>query len=314
MVRGRMAKTRVGTVALVGRPNVGKSTLLNALLGERIAIVSPHPQTTRDKILGVLTRDDAQFVFLDTPGLHQPKTKLGARMNHEARQAARDADVVVFVTAVSPDPAPVVGKVDAALIKELREGKAPVILAVNKVDRVREKAKLMGTLKAYADAFEFAALVPISARNDDGTDRILAEVKDRLPPGKLLFEKDTLTDRPVRFLVAEFVREQILRHTREEVPHGVAVVVDRFDETGKMPKIELSIHVDREGHKKILVGKKGALLKEIGTRARSRVEELLGRQVHLALWVRVTPEWYASDRGLNEMGYGTGGPSTEGTK
>ena len=301
----KTSNTRAGTVALVGRPNVGKSTLLNGLLGERIAIVSSHPQTTRDKILGVLTRDEAQYVFLDTPGLHKPKTKLGARMNHEARQAARSADVVVFVTATGPEPAPVVGRVDAALLGELRGIEAPVVLAINKVDRVREKGLLMGILSAYAEAFEFAALIPISAKNDDGLDRILGEVKKHLPEGPWHFEDDTLTDRPVRFLVAEFVREQILRHTREEVPHGVAVVVDRFDESGKVPKVEISIHVDREGHKKILVGKKGALLKEIGTRARARVESLLGRQVHLGLWVRVTPEWYTSDRGLLEMGYGS---------
>ena len=288
-------------MALVGRPNVGKSTLLNALLGERIAIVSSHPQTTRDKILGVLTLGDAQFAFLDTPGLHKPRTKLGARMNHEARQAARDADVVVFVTAAPPEPTKAVGRVDAALLADLRGGDAPVVLVINKVDRVKEKGQLMGMLSAYAEAFDFTALVPISAKNDDGLDRILAEVKKHLPKGPPLFEDDTLTDRPVRFLVAEFVREQILRHTREEVPHGVAVVVDRFDEAGKLPKIELSIHVDREGHKKILVGKKGSLLKEIGTRARKRVEGLLGQQVHLALWVRVTPEWYATDRGLLEM-------------
>jgi len=300
-----MSKIHVGTVALVGRPNVGKSTLLNALLGERIAIVSHHPQTTRDRILGVLTRADAQYVFLDTPGMHSAKTKLGVRMNREARHAARDADVVVFVTSVGVEPAPAVGRFDASLLEQLKAAspELPVVLAINKVDRLSDKGALIGVLQAYSEAFTFAALIPVSAKKQDGLERVLDEVRKLLPEDKPLYEADTLTDRPLRFLVAEFVREQILRATREEVPHGVAVVVDRFEESGKVPKIELSVHVDREGHKKILVGKKGALLKEIGTRARARVEGLMGRQVHLAIWVRVTPGWYASERGLKEMGY-----------
>ncbi|WP_394820616.1 GTPase Era [Pendulispora albinea] len=307
-----MPHLRVGTVALVGRPNVGKSTLLNAMLGERIAIVSHHPQTTRDRILGVLTQPDAQFVFLDTPGLHAAKSKLGARMNHEAREAARDADVVVFVTSVGVEPAPGVGRFDAALLGQIRDAspKTPVVLVINKVDRVADKSALIAVLQAYAEAFPFAALVPISAKKHDGLERVLSEVKKLLPEDQPLYEADTLTDRPLRFLVAEFVREQILRATREEVPHGVAVVVDRFDESGKVPKIELSVHVDREGHKKILVGKQGAVLKEVGSRARARVEALMGRQVHLAIWVRVTPGWYESDRGLREMGYIGGADTT----
>ncbi|WP_394838831.1 GTPase Era [Pendulispora rubella] len=298
-----MSKIRVGTVALVGRPNVGKSTLLNALLGERIAIVSHHPQTTRDRILGVLTQKDAQYVFIDTPGMHAAKTKLGARMNHEARQAAREANVVVFVTSVGVEPVPTVGRFDASLLEQLKVANVPVVLAINKIDRATNKEALFAVLEAYSKAFDFAALVPISAKKQNGLDRVLLEVKAHLPEDELLYEADTLTDRPMRFLVAEFVREQILRATREEVPHGVAVVVDRFDESGKIPKIELSVHVDREGHKKILVGKQGSVLKEIGSKARARVESLMGRQVHLALWVRVTPNWYESDRGLMEMGY-----------
>ncbi len=304
------AGLRVGTVALVGRPNVGKSTLLNALLGERIAIVSHHPQTTRDRILGVLTQPGAQFVFLDTPGLHAAKskaqTRLAQRMNQEARQAARDANVIVFVTSVGVEPVQGVGRIDASLLAEIKEAspKVPVVLVINKVDRVADKTALFGVLQAYAEAYDFAAIVPISAKKEDGLDRVLDEVKKLLPEDDLLYDAETLTDRPLRFLVAEFVREQILRATREEVPHGVAVVVDRFDESGKVPKIELSVHVDREGHKKILVGKKGAVLKEIGTRARARVEGLMGRQVHMGIWVRVTQGWYTSERGLSEMGYG----------
>ena len=293
-----MARTKAGTVAIVGRPNVGKSTLLNALLGEPIAITSRHPQTTRDRILGVLTTKRAQFAFLDTPGLHRARNRLGTRMNQEAKDAAAEADVVVFVTEGAPTPR----EDDLALLRELPAGK-PVVLVVNKIDRVADKSSLVAVLESHAKAFDFAALVPISARKSDGVARVLGEIEKLLPKAPPAYDEDMLTDRPVRFLVAEFVREQILRHTRQEVPHGVAVVVDRFDESGRTPKIELSIHVDREGHKKILVGKGGQMLKDIGTQARARVEQLLGKQVVLKLWVRVTPEWYESEAKMRDMGY-----------
>lgn len=300
-------RVRVGRVAIVGRPNVGKSTLLNALLGEAISITSHHPQTTRDRVLGVLTEKDAQYIFLDTPGVHRARTKLGARMNQEARDAARDADVILFMT----DPQRAVNlpgfrASDLALLKEL-PANVPVILALNKIDRVHDKTTLFGVLEAHAKAYDFACIVPISAKRRDGLDAVKKEIYDRLPrhpAGEPLpFEEDALTDRPVRYLVAEFVREQILRRTREEVPHGVAVVVDHFDDAQKVPRIEVSIHVDKEAHKKIVIGRAGSLLKEIGTLARTKVERLLGTQVHLQLWVRVTPGWYESDSQLKDLGY-----------
>ncbi len=298
---------RAGKVALVGRPNVGKSTLLNALLGERIAITSPHPQTTRDRILGVLTEPGAQFVFLDTPGIHAARSKLGARMNREAREAAREADVLVLVTDVVPGAAPVARDVDMTLVKSLPEG-IPVVLALNKIDRVKDKTELLGLLEAHARAFDFAALVPVSGKVSSGMEslkRALREHLPELPKGTPLpFDEDTLTDRPVRYLVAELVREQVLHHTRQEVPHGVAVIVDSFDEAPKVPRILLSVHVDRESHKRIVIGKQGTLLKRIGIEARKRVEELVGKKVHLEIWVRVTPGWYESAAGLREMGYG----------
>jgi GTP-binding protein Era len=300
---------RVGRVAIVGRPNVGKSTLLNALLGEAISITSHHPQTTRDRVLGVLTEKDAQYVFLDTPGVHRARTKLGARMNQEARDAARDADVILFMT--EPQRAvnlPGFRASDLALLKELPTG-IPIILALNKIDRIHDKTTLFSVLEAHAKAYEFACIIPISAKRRDGLDFVKKEIKDRLPKHPagepLPFEDDALTDRPVRYLVAEFVREQILRRTREEVPHGIAVVVDHFDDTQKVPRIEVSIHVDKEAHKKIVIGKAGSLLKEIGTLARTKVERLLGVHVHLQLWVRVTPGWYESDSQLKDLGYGS---------
>jgi GTP-binding protein Era len=293
---------RSGRVAIVGRPNVGKSTLLNALLGETIAITSHHPQTTRDRIAGVVTHDDAQVVFVDTPGVHKAKTKLGARMNQEAREGARDADVVVFMTDVGPTPRASLSDEDARILAAIPEGK-PVLLVVNKVDRVTPKSALLPALEAYAKARDFVAVVPLSARKTDNVRPLLSEVAQLLPEGPPLFEDDALTDKPVRFLVAEFVREQILRKTREEVPHGVAVVVERFEEGGRVPKIDLAVHVDKESHKRIVIGAGGALMKQIGTDARAKVEQLLGTQVTLRIWVRVTPGWYEKDNLLRDLGY-----------
>ena len=295
----------------MGRPNVGKSTLLNALLGEPIAITSKHAQTTRDRIAGVLTDESTQIVFVDTPGVHQAKTKLGARMNGLARDAARDADVIVFLTDVAASSDGTVrGKgemrdADVALLRDLPFGK-PVILAVNKVDKVKDKRALLPVLETHAKAHPFTAIVPMSAIRTNGTENLLTEVRALLPEGPKLFEEDELSDKPTRFFVTEFVREQILRKTYEEVPHGVAVTVERFDEAPRVPRIELAVHVDKESHKRIIIGAKGAMLKQIGVDARARVEALLGKQVHLQIWVRVTPNWYETDAGLREMGYTDG--------
>jgi GTPase len=287
---------RSGRVAIVGRPNVGKSTLLNALLGEPIAITSPHPQTTRDAVRGVLTVGDTQFVFVDTPGVHAARTKLGEHMNEAAREEAREADALVFVVE------PKLDERDLALARELP--KLPTILAINKVDLVKDKSQLLPLLEAFAKAHPFDAMVPVSARRANGTEGLLKELRERLPEQPFLFEPDTLSDQPTRFFVAEFVREQVLRLTKQEVPHGVAVVVERFDETPKVPHIEVAIHVARESHKKILIGARGDMLKAIGTKARARVEEMLGRQVHLKLWVRATPDWMNDAAKLRDMGYG----------
>ncbi len=293
---------RAGRIALVGRPNVGKSTLLNALLGEPIAITSLHPQTTRDTVRGVLTVGETQYVFVDTPGLHAPRTKLGHWMNETARQAAREADVVVLVVEAPRDgKAPRPFEADLALAAELPE--LPTALAINKVDRLKDKSLLLPFIASFAEQHPFATTVPISAKRANGTDRLLQEVGPLLPVQPFLFEADTLSDQPVRFFVAEFVREQILKFTHQEVPHGVAVVVERFDESGPMPHIEVAIHVAREAHKKILIGAQGRMLKSVGTAARARVEQMLSRQVHLQLWVRATPGWMDDPARLRELGY-----------
>jgi GTPase len=291
-----------GRVALVGRPNVGKSTLLNALLGEPIAITSLHPQTTRDTVRGVLTAGKTQFVFVDTPGIHAPRTRLGHWMNETARQAARDADVIVLVVEAPRDgQAANAGAADLALAAELP--RRPLALAINKIDRLKDKSLLLPLIASFAERHPFAVMVPMSAKRANGTDRLLKDIGPLLPVQPFLFEADTLSDQPVRFFVAEFVREQILKHTRQEVPHGVAVVVERFDESGPIAHIEVAIHVAREAHKKILVGAQGRMLKNVGTAARARVEQMLSRQVHLQLWVRATPGWMDDPARLRELGY-----------
>jgi GTPase len=291
-------KERSGRIALVGRPNVGKSTLLNALLGEAIAITSPHPQTTRDVVRGVLAVGDTQYVFVDTPGLHEPRTRLGRWMNEVAREAVREADVVVLVVEARGP----INEADLELARALPRG--PGVVVVNKVDRVKDKAVLLPLLAALGGALPSAAIVPCSARRADGIDRLLGELRGRLPEQPFLYERDTLSDQPVRAFVAEFVREQVLAHTKQEVPHGVAVSVERFDESGDVPLIEVAIHVAREAHKKILVGARGQMIKRIGTAARERVEQMIGRQVHLKLWVRATPDWMNDPVKLRELGYG----------
>lgn len=307
------APRRSGKVALIGRPNVGKSTLLNAALEQPLAIVSPVPQTTRDAILGVIHRGSAEIALLDTPGLHRPRTELGRVMNSAAREAARSADVILFVTEmpqpkgdaarpahVRPHPG------DLTLLADLPEG-VPVVLALNKIDRVRDKALMLPLLEALGKAREFASVVPISARKEDGIDRVIEEVGKLCPLGDWRFNEDDLTDRPTRFFAAEYVREQILRATQEEVPHASAVAIDRYLEPppggSGVVHIDATIHVERPGQKKILIGKNAEMLKRIGTEARRRIEELVGRQINLKLWVRVTSDWRQSTSTLEELGY-----------
>jgi GTP-binding protein Era len=274
--------------------------LLNALLGEPIAITSPHPQTTRSTVRGVLTdrATATQYVFVDTPGLHTAKTRLGQHMNLLAREAAREADAIVLVL----DADRKATEEEAELIAELPQPRT--VVAVNKIDRVKDKSALLPRLAALGEGKTFAAVVPISARRADGLEALQKELRELLPEQPFLYEPDTLSDQPTRFFVAEFVREQVLAHTKQEVPHGVAVVVERFDESAKLTHIELAIHVARESHKKILIGKQGQMLKAIGTRARERVEQMIGTKVHLQLWVRATPGWMDDPARMRELGYG----------
>jgi GTP-binding protein Era len=287
--------------------------LLNAALEQPLAIVSPVPQTTRDAILGVIHSGSAEIALLDTPGLHRARTELGRVMNNAAREAARGADVIVFVTEV-PEPKGDAARAapfrphrgDLTLLADLPEG-VPVILALNKIDRIRDKTLMLPLLEALGKIRPFASIVPISAKKLSGIERVLDEVAALCPEGDWRFKEDDLTDRPTRFFAAEYVREQILRATQEEVPHSAAVAIDRYLEppegSASVVHIDATIHVERPGQKKILIGKNAEMLKRIGIDARRRIEELVGRQINLKLWVRVTADWRQSTSTLEELGY-----------
>jgi GTPase len=310
---------RAGTIAIVGRTNVGKSTLLNKILGERLAIVSPLPQTTRDALLGVVRREGAELAFLDTPGIHKPKTELGSRMNSSAMSAAESADVVVYVTDAAeackavqkkvkrsdaPPPLAELMPDDLALIKSIKSiKKVPCILVLNKVDSVRDKGLLLPLLQSYLDAFPFRSLVPVSALKADGVERLLEEIAQALPEGEASYPDDTLTDKPSSFFAREYVREQVLLHLSGEVPHAVAVSIDSFDEASDRLRIAATLHVEKVGQRKILVGTGGEVIKSLRLGAENRLKQLLGRKVKLELFVRVTPRWKETPRMLAELGY-----------
>jgi GTP-binding protein Era len=310
---------RAGTIAIVGRSNVGKSTLLNQILGERLAIVSPLPQTTRDALLGVVRRNGSELAFLDTPGIHRPKTELGSRMNSSAVSAAESADVVVFVadaqagvklvgkktkrTDATPPLAELVPD-DAELIKSLKLlSKVPAVLALNKVDAVRDKGQLLPLLQSYLDAVPFRELVPISALENDGVDRLLDALAELLPAGAPGYPEDTLTDKPSSFFAREYVREQVLLSLKGEIPHAVAVSIDSFDEGSDKLRIAATVHVEKVGQRKIIVGSGGSVIKALRLGAEHRLKRLLGRKVKLELFVRVTPRWKDAPRMLAELGY-----------
>jgi GTP-binding protein Era len=293
-----------GTVAIVGRSNVGKSTFLNTVLGENLAIVSGLPQTTRDALLGVAQTPEAQIGFLDTPGLHRPKTELGRRMNAQALEAARSADVVLFmsdVTALSRGK-PGVPPDDRPIIASLPQ-KGTRILALNKVDLVRDKGKLLPLIESYNALCSFASVIPVSVAKADGVDRVLGEITAHLPEGPAGYDADMLTDKPTSFFVREYIREQILQQAGREVPHAVAISIDQIEDTGKLFLVKATIHVEKVGQRKILIGAGGSKIREIGIRARERIEALTGRKVHLSTFVRVTPRWKDTARKLSEFGY-----------
>ena len=289
---------RCGEVAVVGRPNVGKSTLVNALVGARISITSKRPQTTRHRIRGILTTAEAQFVFVDTPGFQtRHKSPLNARMNRAVRESLADVDAIVFVL----EP-PVLVDADRAVAALLPDG-APVIAAVNKVDRMTDKSKLLPLLAEIASLREFAAIVPISAEKNWQLEELTAEIAKLLPPGPALYPVDDLTDRDERFLAAEFIREKIFRLLGEEVPYATTVTVDRFVQEGDLRRVHATVLVDKASHRAILLGERGERMKEIAAAARRDMERLFGGKVFLEIWVRVESGWARDERTLARLGY-----------
>jgi GTP-binding protein Era len=283
----KKAKHRTGFVTILGRPNAGKSTLLNALLGTKLAIVAAKPQTTRTSIQGVLTLPQAQIVFVDTPGIHRSTTLLNKRMMDTVRTAAGAPDVVLFVidaTAAFTDE-------DLQAVDLAKKTEAPVIAVLNKVDWLEEKPKILDLIEKYRALHDFAAYIPISAKNGDGLDVLQQEIVQRLPSGPAQYPDDYLTDQPQRFLAAEVLREKVLHHTQQEVPHAVAVLIDSWEDTPKLLRIAATIYVERPGQKAILIGAGGAALKKIGTLARKELEHLFDRKVFLQTFVKVRAGW-----------------------
>ena len=291
-----------GTVAIIGRPNVGKSTLLNRLLGEKVAIVSNKPQTTRTRILGVAHLPEAQIAFLDTPGLHRAQDRLNARMVQTTLETLDAGDVVYVVV----DAARQSAHLDRGVVQEVRRvlgnHPRPVLLVLNKIDAVR-KPLLLPLLDAYNRLYSWAALIPISAKTGDGVDRLLAATIEALPEGEPRYDADMLTDQSMRALAAELIREQILHETEEEVPHSVAVDIEEFKEEGGLARIGATVLVEKDSHKGILIGQHGARLKRVGTNARLGMERLFGMKVFLQLWVKVREEWRQDECLLAELGY-----------
>lgn len=286
-------------IAIVGRPNVGKSTILNKLIGEKIAIVSKKPQTTRTRIMGVLTQGEDQLVFLDTPGLLKPKNSLGDYMVRSVTASVDAVDACLLVTQAG---API-SKADEDLIARFKRGRIPAILAINKIDKLPDKSQLMEQIAAYSQLYGFEAVVPVSALNGSGMDELLDELKGLAQPGGWLFDEDTLTDQPERVLAAEMVREKVLRLLDQEIPHGVAAVTEIMREKDGLLELHVTLYCEKTNHKAILIGKGGAMLKQIGTAARQDLERFFGCKVNLQLWVKVKEDWRQRPETLQSMGF-----------
>ena len=308
---------RSGFVCILGRPNAGKSTLLNALVGEKLAIISPKPQTTRNRIQGIVNlpkgkgRDAAQIVLIDTPGVHKPDSSLGRKMMVEVREALEGCDLVLLIM----DATRKLDQRDEFAIQMLNRSSTKVCLVLNKIDLLRGKGQLLPLIEGYKKLHSFNAIVPISALKRDGLDILLKEVTAVLPAGPPYFKEDQLTDQPARFMAAEIIRERVLMETEEELPYATTVIVDSFEEGAKLTRISATIYCEREGQKGILIGKHGQMLKRIGTSARLQIERMLGTKVFLELYVKVQPNWRESRGFVEELDWRrqlehlTGGPA-----
>ena len=287
-----------GFIGLVGRPNVGKSTLVNAIVGKKVAITSDKPQTTRNIIQGIRTDEDSQMVFVDTPGIHKPKNKLGKILNKQAYFTLSDVDVILFLVDIT---APL-GKGDMFVIDVLKNVSVPVILVINKIDKL-PREEILKKIDEYKDLYNFSEIVPISAYKRDNVDRLISILKTKLTDNIKYYDEEVYTDKSEQFMISEIIREKVLDLTEEEVPHSVSVVVSQIEYNKEVVNIMATIVVDRENLKKILIGKGGSMIKEIGTRARKDIEELLGKKIYLDLFVKVIPKWRDREKFLNEIGF-----------
>ena len=287
-----------GFVTLIGRPNVGKSTLMNCIIGQKIAITSNKPQTTRNRIQTVYTSEEGQIVFLDTPGIHKAKNKLGDYMVTVAEKTLSEVDVILWLV----EPSNFIGAGERHIIEQLKKGKTPVILVINKIDTVK-KEQLLEYIDTYRKEYDFSEIVPVSALKAENIKELLKCIMKYLPYGPAFYDEDTVTDQPVRQIVAELIREKTLRLLSDEIPHGVAVSIESMKYKKKIVDIEATIFCERDSHKGIIIGKNGAMLKKIGSMARRDIEELLEKQANLQLWVKVKKDWRDSDFLLKNFGY-----------
>ncbi len=287
-----------GFVTLIGRPNVGKSTLMNHLIGQKIAITSNKPQTTRNRIQTVLTTEEGQIVFVDTPGIHKAKNKLGEYMVNVAERTLNEVDVVLWLV----EPTTFIGAGEQHIAGQLKRVKTPVILVINKIDSVKRE-DILPAINSYKDIYDFAEIVPVSARNGDNTEELIRTVMKYLPYGPQFYDEDMVTDQPERQIVAELIREKALHRLQDEIPHGIAVAIDQMKAKGKVMHIEATIICERDSHKGIIIGKQGNMLKKIGSTARFEIEKMLEMQVNLKLWVKVKKDWRDSEFLMKNFGY-----------
>lgn len=288
-----------GFVTLIGRPNVGKSTLMNYLIGEKVAITSNKPQTTRNRIQTVLTTEEGQIVFVDTPGIHKAKNKLGEYMVNLARHSLDDVDVVLWLV----EPSTFIGAGERHIIAQLGKIKTPVVLVINKIDMVKRE-EVLSFIDIYRKEYDFAEIVPVSARSGENTEELIKVIMHYLPCGPQFYDEDTVTDQPERQIVAELIREKALHCLEDEIPHGIAVVIERMKMQNKVMHIDATVVCERDSHKGIIIGKQGAMLKKIGSTARFEIEKMLGCKANLKLWVKVQKNWRESDYLMKNFGYG----------
>lgn len=289
---------RTGFATLIGRPNVGKSTLMNQLIGQKIAITSNKPQTTRNRIQTVYTSEEGQIVFLDTPGIHKAKNKLGDYMVNVAAKTLKEVDVILWLV----EPSNFIGAGERYIIEQLQKVKVPVILVINKIDTVKGE-EVFSFIDTYRKEFDFAEIVPVSAKKGENTEELISCIFQYLPYGPMFYDEDAITDQPKRQIVAELIREKALHALDEEIPHGIAVSIDSMKFKKKIVEIQATIICEKESHKGIIIGKGGVMLKKIGSNARYEIEELLESQVNLQLWVKVKKDWRDSDFLLKNFGY-----------